>query len=102
MRRYRRNPDAAGRIIDGLAFVVTPADSKLHTLNGAATRLWTRAGATAISVDDAAADLVEIYDVDAATAARDAAACLEDLVARGVLLAEEGGGDAALPVRPEK
>ena len=34
MARYRRNPQTAGRIIDGQAFVVTPADNKLHTLNG--------------------------------------------------------------------
>ena len=51
MARYRRNPQTAGRVIDGQAFVVTPDDNKLHTLNGAATLLWqlTAAGASPFS-----------------------------------------------------
>ena len=67
MARYRRNPQTAGRVIDGQAFVVTPDDNKLHTLNGAATMLWklTAAGA---SIDDAAAALCTEYEVDLATA----------------------------------
>lgn len=87
MARYRRNPQTAGRVIDGQAFVVTPDDNKLHTLNGAATMLWqlTAAGA---SVDDAAAELCKQYEVDLATARADAAACLDDLVARHILVVE--------------
>jgi hypothetical protein len=88
MRRYRRNPQTAGRIVDGLAFVVTPDDNKLHTLNGAATRLWTEAR-TPLSVDDAARLLVEAYEIDEATARADASACLEDLAARAILIADE-------------
>ncbi len=89
MRRYRRNPHAAGRVIDGLAFVVTPSDNKLHTLNGSATRLWDLANQAAISADDAAATLVTAYEIDAETAARDAAECLEDLLTRQILIAVE-------------
>lgn len=87
MARYRRNPQTAGRVIDGQAFVVTPDDNKLHTLNGAATLLWqlTQAGA---SIDDAAALLVREYEVDLATATTDATACLDDLVARHILVVE--------------
>lgn len=85
--RYRRNPQTAGRIIDGQAFVVTPDDNKLHTLNDAATLLWTHA-AQGTSVDDAAALLCREFEVDDATAAADAAACLDDLVARRILLVE--------------
>jgi Coenzyme PQQ synthesis protein D (PqqD) len=87
MTRYCRNPQTAGRIIDGQAFVVTPDDNKLHTLNGAATLLWTLVvnGAT---VADAAALLCREYEIDDATAATDAAACLDDLVARHILLVE--------------
>jgi len=87
MARYRRNPQTAGRIIDGQAFVVTPDDNKLHTLNGAATILWT-AAAQGTSVEDAAALLVREYEVDDATAREDAAACLGDLVARRILVEE--------------
>ena len=87
MARYRRNPQTAGRVIDGQAFVVTPDDNKLHTLNGAATILWreTQAG---VSVDEAAQLLVSEYEIDLATAAVDAAACLDDLVARQILVVE--------------
>lgn len=87
MARYRRNPQTAGRIIDGQAFVVTPDDNKLHTLNGAATLLWTLA-AQGASIAEAADALCGAYDVDAGTAAADAAACLDDLVARHILVVE--------------
>lgn len=87
MARYCRNPQTAGRVIDGQAFVVTPDDNKLHTLNGAATLLWKLASAGA-SVDDAAAALCKEYEVDLATARGDAAACLDDLVARHILVVE--------------
>lgn len=85
MRRYRRNPQTAGRVIDGQAFIVTPDDNKLHTLNGAATQLWVLA-ASEISAEDAAAALCAEYEIDEQTAARDAAACLEDMVARQILV----------------
>src|SRR5438045_8214719 len=58
MRRYRRNPQTAGRVIDGQAFIVTPDDNKLHTLNGAATQLWVLSAANAITSADAADALV--------------------------------------------
>ena len=87
MRRYRRNPQTAGRVIDGQAFVVTPDDNKLHTLNGTATRLWQLAAA-GLSPDEAAAALCAEYEIDGATAERDAAAFLDDLVARQILVVD--------------
>lgn len=87
MRRYRRNPLIAGRVIDGLAFVVTPEDNKLHTLNEAATVLWNRA-ADGLSADDATAALCAEYEIDDVTARRDAEACLDDLVTRQILVVE--------------
>jgi hypothetical protein len=85
--RYRRNPQTAGRVIDGQAFVLTPDDNRLHTLNEAATRLWelAREGCTA---EQAAEALVARYEVDAETARADAASFLDDLVARRILSAE--------------
>ncbi len=94
MRRYRRNPQTAGRVIDGQAFVVTPDDNKLHTLNGAATTLWALAAAataTAISVDEAAEALCSEYEIDRETAAQDAGECLEDMVARQILIVVDAG-----------
>lgn len=84
---YRQNPQTAGRVIDGLAFVVTPDDNKLHTLNAAATRLW-RLAAGGCTAEGAAVELCAHYDVDHDTALRDAEACLRDLAARHILLAE--------------
>jgi hypothetical protein len=88
MRRYRRNPHCAGRIVDGLAFVITPDDNQLHTLNGSATTLWTLAQRP-VTADDAARALVEAYEIDEDTARRDATECLEDLARRDILLVAE-------------
>lgn len=84
---YKRNPQTAGRVIDGLAFVVTPDNNKLHTLNVTATRLWQLAG-PGCTAEQAAAELSTHYEVDRETALRDAEACLRDLVARHILVAE--------------
>lgn len=85
--RYRRHPQTAGRIVDGLAFVVTADDSKLHTLNGTATRMWQLA-AQGCTADEIADDLTARYEVDRDTARRDAERCLRDLVTRRILIAE--------------
>ena len=84
---YRRNPDTAGRIVDGLAFVVTPEDNKLHTLNETATEMWilAEAGCTA---EQAAQALVEQFEVALPEALRDVQVCLEDLVERQILVAD--------------
>jgi hypothetical protein len=88
VQRYRRNPQTAGRVIDGQAFVVTPDDNRLHTLNAAATRLWSLAASAPISAEDAARALTETYDIDEPTALRDATSCLDDMVARSILIPE--------------
>lgn len=84
---YKRNPHTAGRVIDGLAFVVTPDDNKLHTLNATATRLWQLA-AQGLTAQAAADELCARYEVDRDTALRDAEACLRDLAGRKILIAE--------------
>ena len=83
---FRRNPLTAGRIIDGLAFVITPDNNKLHTLNAAATCLWI-AAADGLTLPAAATALCAEFDVAYDTALADANRCMEDLVARGILLA---------------
>jgi hypothetical protein len=85
--RYRKHPQTAGRIVDGLAFVVTADDQKLHTLNSTATRLWELA-AGGTTPDEAAEALVALYEVDQEAALLDARECLEDLVARQILVRE--------------
>ena len=85
---YRRNPQTAGRVIDGLAFVVTPDDNKLHTLNATATLLWQLASRhDGCTVEQAADALVERYTVDRKTALQDAEICFGDLAIRQIVLA---------------
>jgi hypothetical protein len=86
MERFRQNPRTAGRVVDGLAFVVTPDDNKLHTLNKTGTHIWTLAehGCT---LDEVAASLAARWQgkVDPERARADAAVFVTDLVARGIL-----------------
>lgn len=84
---YKKNPHTAGRIIEGLAFVVTPDNNRLHTLNGTATYLWQQA-TDGLTAEAAAERLSAHYQVDRETALRDADACLRDLVARQILIVE--------------
>ena len=93
---YRRHPQTAGRIIDELAFVVTADDNKLHTLNLTATQLWKLASERDGCTPEQAADvLVTQFEVDRATALRDADVCLRDLVERRILVAEPIAAPAA-------
>ncbi|MBK9072020.1 MAG: PqqD family protein [Myxococcales bacterium] len=83
---YRRNPLTAGRIVDGQAFVITPDNNKLHSLNATATHLWV-AAASGLTLPQAATALCDEFDVTFDTALADAARCMDDLVARGILVA---------------
>ena len=85
--KYRRNPQTAGRVIDGLAFVVKPDDNKLHTLNATATDLWNLA-ASGCTKEEAAAALTKRYQVSEEQALRDVKCCFDDLVARQILVEE--------------
>lgn len=86
---YRRNPLTAGRVIDGQAFVVTPDNNRLHTLNGTATVLWQLASSSeGCTAERAADELTSLYEVDRETARRDATQCLDDLVVRLILVTD--------------
>ena len=87
MTRYRKNPSTAGRIVDGCAFVVTPQDNRLHTLNGAATLLW-QLSSEGITDEEAAEALISRFEVARETALADASECLSDLVDRQILVVE--------------
>jgi len=83
--RYpEQNPKAAWRVYDGQAVIVSPEDSTLHTLNAVGTVIWEAAdGRTAM--DAIVARVCDAFEVDTATAARDAAAFVESLTERGLL-----------------
>ncbi len=84
---YKRHPNTAGRVIDGLAFIVTPDSSRMHTLNPTATFLWelARAGFTAA---DGARALADQYEVEEAAALSDLKECVDAMVARHILVAD--------------
>jgi Coenzyme PQQ synthesis protein D (PqqD) len=79
-----QNPLAAWRVYEGEAVIVSPETSMLHTLNAVGTFIWEAAdGRTAL---DAIVDrLVEAFEVDHATAARDAETFIDELSRRGLL-----------------
>ena len=83
--RYpEQNPRAAWRVYDGEAVIVSPEDSTLHTLNAVGTVIWEAAdGRTAM--ETIVARVCDAFEVDAATAARDAAAFIESLSRKGLL-----------------
>ena len=86
--RYVRNPQTAARVIEGLTFVVTPTDHKLHTLNATATVLWDLAE-EGCTIHEAAEKLVSIYEVETDQAAKDIQTCFDDLVARTILIIQD-------------
>jgi hypothetical protein len=84
--RYHQNQQTAGRVIEGQAYIVTPNNQKLHTLNQTATVLWQLA-AGGCTADEAADTLVARFQVEREQALADATRCLEDLVVRQILVA---------------
>lgn len=86
-RIYRKHPLTAGRVLDGIAFVITADDNKMHTLNRSGSLLWTL-GQDGVTIDHAASELVREYDVDLDTAKNDVTECLESFVSQGLMQAD--------------
>lgn len=76
--------DAAARIVDGEAVVVTPHDSQVHELNEVATFVWSRCDGRA-SGQQLVDAVVEAFEVDRADAARDVAELLAALERKGLI-----------------
>jgi len=82
---YSKHPLTAGRIVDGVAFVVTANDNRMHSLNRTASHIWALCeGST--TIDEAANALTAKFNVDIETARADVAECFADLVAREILI----------------
>ncbi len=86
-RIYRKHPLTAGRVLDGIAFVITADDNKMHTLNGSGSLLWAL-GQDGLTIEQGAEELVREYEVDPETALKDVAECLESFVAQGLMQAD--------------
>jgi hypothetical protein len=71
-------------VYDGRAVIITPEDSRLHTLNEVGTLVWEAAdGRTSIA--EIIRRVCREFDVTAERAAADVDAFVDDLVARGLL-----------------
>ena len=83
-----QNPQAAWRVYDGEAVIISPDDSTLNTLNAVGTLIWEAAdGKTPVSA--IVARISEEFDVEADQAERDSGAFIEKLCQRGLLLVSE-------------
>jgi hypothetical protein len=78
-----QNPRAAWRVYEGEAVIVSPEDSMLHTLNPVGTLVWEAADGRT-ELEAIVGRICEVFDVDRATAARDATAFVEQLCQRGL------------------
>lgn len=85
---YARHPQLAGRVVDGLAFVVTGHDNKLLTLNPAATLIWQEL-AQSKNCDELAQAVAAKFAVSLQDAKVDVQECLDDLIERQVLKIDE-------------
>lgn len=84
---YRQNPRTAGRRLQGVVFVVTPDDQRLHELNETAAAIW-ECAANGCTVEDATAAIVARFEVTQERALEDVRKCCEDLVRRQILVEE--------------
>jgi len=85
------NPDAASRVIDGEAFIITPHDNQIHNLTEVATRVW-ELGGEGMTVGEIVAKIVEEYEVEAEVAERDVIAFVRDLEERNIVTLKEQTG----------
>jgi hypothetical protein len=83
-----QNPQAAWRVYDGEAVIISPEDSTLSTLNAVGTLIWEAAdGKTPVSA--IIARISEEFDVEREQAERDSAVFIERLCQRGLLTVSE-------------
>jgi hypothetical protein len=87
-RYLTQNPQTAWRVYDGEAVIICPDDSTLSTLNAVGTLIWEAAdGKTPESA--IVARISEEFDVEPERAERDAAAFIEKLCQRGLLVVSD-------------
>jgi hypothetical protein len=85
--RYRPADSVHTRTFDGELVILDLAHGEYFALDPIGSRLWV-ALEQGKSIEQVAAEIVQEYDVSAETAAADLAALLDDLVRRGLLVAE--------------
>ena len=92
-RYLSQNPQAAWRVYEGEAVIVSPEDSTLHTLNEVGTLVWEAAdGRTPVSA--IVARICARYDVDAPAAERDVESFVAELRERGLITVLDASASA--------
>ena len=79
-----RNEDAAGRIVDGEAVVLTLADAEVNVMNSVGTRIWELVDGTR-TVGDIAAVISAEFEVSTEEALADAGEFLAELADKKML-----------------
>ena len=93
-RYLARNPQTAWRVYDGEAVILLAEDSTLNTLNAVGTLIWEASdGETPVSA--IVARICDEFDVEREQVQQDAAAFIEKLCRRTLLIASETPRDGA-------
>lgn len=86
-RYITRDPDAAWRIFEDGAVIVTPQESVMHSLNPVGTRIWELADGT-LTVNEILDVVVEEFEVDRDEAEQDVLGFCRALADKGMLTIE--------------
>jgi hypothetical protein len=81
-----RSPRVAARMVGDEMMIMSGRDSSLFVLNGTAALIWEAADGVTPLEDIVARQICGKYDVEPATALRDAAEVVEQLAEHGILL----------------
>jgi len=82
---FRQNEDTAFREIEGLAYVIDPGTSDLHSFSEVATRIWVLLDGKR-TVSEIVDVIVNEFDVDRATAEGDTLELLDELLTKGLVV----------------
>jgi hypothetical protein len=81
----RQNPETAARVIEGLAYVIDPVTSELHSFNETATRAWELADGNS-TVSQIVDVIASEYDADRGQVADEIVALFTSLEQKNLIL----------------
>ncbi len=98
---FARSPRLAARRLESETVILSPDDSGLFVLNALGTVLWEAADGRTSLAAIVARDVCAAFDVEFATAARDAEEFVDGLYRHGILVVSSSPIDGAAPETPE-
>ena len=81
----KQNPDTAARVIDGLAYVIDPVTSELHSFNETATKAWELADGSR-TVETIVGAIAAEYDADKPLVEREILELFSGLAEKNLIL----------------